>query len=60
MEGDIFFWWSIISTMVGLWQFLENRNKEEKIKAQVKVWQQNANGISQSLQRVVSDNLNGR
>ncbi len=64
---DIFFWWSIISTIIGLgllcfsiWQYKEGLGKEEKIIAQVKVWMQEANGLQQALQRIVSDNLTGR
>lgn len=64
MEADIFFWWSIISTLIGLilalvsiWQYWSSRSQKEKMKAQVKVWMQDANGISQALNRIVSDNL---
>lgn len=64
---DFFFWWSIFSTLMGLgfavvsvWQYLENKNKLEKNKAQVKIWMEGANGIRQALQRIVKDNLDTR
>ncbi|HQT82558.1 MAG: hypothetical protein B7W98_01550 [Parcubacteria group bacterium 20-58-5] len=64
---NLFFWWSIVSTVLGvlllagtIWQYLTARNEREKTKAQVKVWMQDANGVSQSLSRIVSDNLAGR
>ncbi|MEN9647217.1 MAG: hypothetical protein RLY57_21 [Candidatus Parcubacteria bacterium] len=64
---DFFFWWSIISTLIGflfvifsVWQYWVGKNQEEKNKAQVKIWMQDANGISSALQRIVKDNLDGR
>jgi hypothetical protein len=65
--NSITFWWSVISTLISIVlaifsvvQYKNAKNKEEKLNSQVKVWMQSANGISQSLQRIVSDNLNGR
>ncbi len=64
---DFLFWWSIVSTIIGvillcfsIWQYLAGKNQAEKIKAEVKVWMQDANGISQSLTRIVQDNLGKR
>ena len=64
---DFFFWWSIVSTLVGfffvvfsLWQYWGNRSQVEKNKAQIKVWMQDANGIRNAIQRVVRDNFDGR
>jgi len=57
-------WWSIISTVLGvaflcfsIWQYKDGKNQSEKIRAQVKVWMQEANGLSEALKRIVSDNL---
>lgn len=65
--NSFFFWWSVVSTIIGIallifsvWQYLSGRSKEERLKAQVKVWMQDANGISTSLNRVVIDNLQKR
>jgi uncharacterized protein YoxC len=61
------FWWSIVSTILGvvflctsIWQFLEARNSDDKLKSQVKVWMQHAHGISEGLTKIVQDNLTGR
>lgn len=61
------FWWSIVSTLVGVilliisvWQYWKSRSMEVKLKAQVKVWMQDANGISTALNRIVGDNLQNR
>ena len=66
-QVDFFFWWSIISTLIGLifmaisiWQYWENQSELKKNKAQVKVWMQDANGIRSALQRIVQDNLSKR
>lgn len=57
---DFFFWWSIISTILGftfvcisIWQYWQSQSKEEKIKAQVKVWMQDANGITAALKGII-------
>ena len=67
MKFDFFFAWSIFSTFLSLifliatiWQFLEGRKQKERNTAQVKIWMQDANGVSQSLVRVVQDNLQKR
>ena len=64
---DFFFWWSILSTglnviliCISIWQYWKGRNQTEKLKAQVKIWMQDANGISIGLHRIVTDNLGGR
>lgn len=53
---DLFFWWSIISTVLGLLFLLGNvaqyvaEKKEKTIhKSQVKIWQHHANGINHGL-----------
>lgn len=67
MKLDFFFWWSVVSTVLGvfflitsIWQFLEGRKQKERNTAQVKIWMQNANGIAQALMRIVQDNLDKR
>lgn len=67
MEIDIFFWWTIVSTIIGvillgisIWQISENKNREIKNKSQVKIWMQDANGIQEALARIVRDNLDKR
>lgn len=53
---DIFFWWSVFSTVLGLFflganvaQFVVSLKEKEIHKAQVKVWQHHANGIQYGL-----------
>lgn len=60
-------WWSIISTIIGIiltwfsiWQYLAWKSQERKTNAQIKIWMQEANGISIWLTRIVQDNLSGR
>lgn len=67
MNYNIFFWWSIFSTSIGvillyasLWQYWKARNQEVKIKSQVKIWMQDASGISLALNRIIIDNLQKR
>lgn len=67
MKYDFFFWWSVISTVISIillcisiWQYLSSRYQEEKNKAQIKVWMQDANGLSVSLNRIVIDNVQKR
>ena len=64
---DFITWWSIVSTVIGvillcvtIWQFLVSRNKGITQKAQVKIWMQEANGLSIALGRIIGDNLSGR
>jgi len=56
MEVNIYFWWSIVSTILGIfflllgvWQFATNKKEKETHKAQVKVWQHHASGIMHGL-----------
>jgi uncharacterized protein YoxC len=58
METNILLGGTIISVLIAFWQFFENRSQKEKLKAQVKVWMQDANGISLGLKRIVRDNIN--
>lgn len=67
MQYDIFFWWSVISTLIGVillivsvWQYLSARNSDERKRAQVKIWMQDANGVQLGLQRMIQDNLASR
>ncbi len=67
MISNFLFWWSVISTIIGIfllcasiWQFLEARNSAARSKAQVKLWMQDANALQQSLTRIVQDNLDKR
>lgn len=52
--------WSAITTVFSIWQLLEARKHAERNKAQVKIWMHWAQGIQVALQRIVSDNANGR
>ena len=67
IQTNFFFWWSVVSTIIGMilvyysiWQHSKVKNQEEKTKAQIKVWMQGANGISDALRRVVGDNIDKR
>ena len=67
MSPEFLFWWSVISTIVGvvllccsIWQYFQSRNERDKANAQVKVWMNDANGISAALSRIVADNLANR
>lgn len=67
MSTNFFFWWSVVSTIISIiligfsiWQYLKARYSEERGRAQVKIWMQDANGISQGLVRIVQDNLDNR
>lgn len=60
--NSFLFWWSIISTIVGITLLIGdvvllvlNRKEKDHKKNQVKIWQQDANGISQGLKRIVID-----
>ncbi|HVZ58698.1 MAG TPA: hypothetical protein VG935_03035 [Patescibacteria group bacterium] len=64
---DFIFWWSVVSTIlsvvflgVSIWQVVDNRKQKERSNAQVKIWMQDANGVTQALARVIQDNLAGR
>ncbi len=64
---DFFFWWSVVSTIlsviflgVSIWQIVDGRKQKERSNAQVKIWMQDANGITQALGRIIQDNLGGR
>lgn len=55
-------WWSVVSTVVALFLligdvilFVLNRKEKDHKKDQVKIWQQDANGVSQGLKRIVID-----
>jgi hypothetical protein len=67
MNETFFFWWSVVSTVIGilllcfsLWQVKSAIDERRRNAAQVKIWMQDANGIQNSLQRVVIDNLGKR
>lgn len=67
MEYDIFFWWSVVSTLLSLiflftslWQYFESKKQQAQHKSQVKIWMQDANGVHWGLQRIVQDNLDKR
>lgn len=60
--NELIFWWSIASTIlnVGLllisaWLISADKEREKRKNSQVKIWQQDANGLSQSLKRMVRD-----
>ncbi len=61
---DFIFWWSVVSTIfsviflgVSIWQIVEGRKQKERSNAQVKIWMQDANGLTQALLRIIQDNL---
>lgn len=67
MSGSFTFWWSIISTVIGIallcvtiWQTKAALDEKKRSKSQVKIWMQDANGISLAMQRIIRDNLDGR
>ncbi|OGD65586.1 hypothetical protein A2215_03140 [Candidatus Berkelbacteria bacterium RIFOXYA2_FULL_43_10] len=67
MPESFTFWWSAISTVIGvallcvtLWQTKATRDEKKRNTSQVKIWMQDANGISLAMQRVIQDNLGGR
>lgn len=45
----------VISVGINIWQFSAARKDAEHKKSQVKIWQQDANGISVGLKRIVND-----
>lgn len=58
---DIFFWWSVVSTVIALgllgwdiWQLSSNKKEKERHKSQVKIWQHHANGLFYGLFAIVS------
>ena len=60
-------WFSVISFslnvilgFVAIWQLKDARSEKNRKKDQVKIWMQDANGISSGLQRIVRDNLDKR
>jgi hypothetical protein len=60
-------WFSVISLgfnvilgFVAIWQLKDARSEKNRKKDQVKIWMQEANGISLGLQRIVRDNLDTR
>lgn len=64
---DFFFWWSVVSTIIGIgllcfsiYQMVTADSEKKRKKDQVKVWMQDANGVSQGLLRIVQDNLDKR
>lgn len=67
MLQNFFFWASLVTTVLSfglvvfsVWQYKEGQKQKDKVKSQVKVWMQDANGISQGLKRIITDNLSGR
>lgn len=67
MSDSFTFWWSMFSTTIGvillcvtIWQTKAARNEKKRSSSQVKIWMQDANGISLAMQRIVRDNLDGR
>lgn len=49
---SFFFWWSIVSTVIGfgflgwdIWQLSSNKKEKEIHKSQVKLWQHHASGL---------------
>lgn len=57
---EFLFWWSVISTAlsviflgVSIWQIVDGRKQKERSNAQVKIWMQDANGITQGLSRII-------
>ncbi len=64
---DFFFWWSVVSTLIGMiilcfsiWQSVKAQSEKDRKKDQVKIWMQDANGVSMALKRIINDNLEKR
>lgn len=64
---DFFFWWSVVSTIIGIillcfsvHEKVTASSEKQRKKDQVKIWMQDANGISLALLRIVQDNLGKR
>lgn len=60
--GNFFFWWSVISTIIGLgflcwdiWQLSASRKEKEIHKSQVKIWQHHASGLLHGLLSLVQN-----
>lgn len=56
---DFFFWVSILTTfssfiflIASIWQYLHGKAEKEKSSAQVKIWMEEANGITASLKNI--------
>lgn len=67
MKSDAFFWWSVVSTLVnvllagfGIWQITLVQAERKHRQDQIKIWMHSANGLQESLKRIVGDNLDGR
>lgn len=59
---DYLSWWSIASSLLNvillafaIWQLAEGKKQKEKANAQIKIWMQDANGISNALMRIFQD-----
>lgn len=59
VTNNLFFWWSVISTILTIIFLFDSIHQRRKQKAQVKIWMQDATGISQALKRIVVDNNSG-
>ena len=55
--------WSTIANIIlmiaSVWLYVASRGEKNRIKAQVKVWMETANGVSQALGRIVQDSNTG-
>jgi Rps23 Pro-64 3,4-dihydroxylase Tpa1-like proline 4-hydroxylase len=74
MTEGLLFWWSVVSTIIaiattigGVWllcisikQTSQAESEKNRKKDQVKIWMQDANGVTQGLTRIVQDNLDKR
>ncbi len=67
MQYNFFFWWSVVSTIIGvillclsIWQTARAQSEKNRKKDQIKIWMQHADGVSQGLKRIARDNLDKR
>lgn len=66
MNKDFYFWASIVSLvinivliLVSVGLFVANRKEKERRNAQVKIWMQDARGISEGIQRIINNKWQG-
>lgn len=66
MNSSMYFWISVVSfivnvllTMAGIGLWVANNKEKDRRNAQVKIWMQDANGLTQALVRIIQDKWNG-
>jgi hypothetical protein len=66
MQKDFYFWASIVSLIINIILILlsvglavANRKEKERRNSQVKIWMQDAQGISEGIQRIINNRWQG-